>query len=292
MDKEKNEGFEKSWKERAEARYTHWTRGEPENQIQMAFRNHWSLFSELMRDPLHNGGRRCLEVGCGRGSLSCYFADAGFDCSLVDLSEPAIDIARSLFESNGWRARFDVGDAEKLPYEDASFDVVFSIGLLEHFEYPAPAIREQVRVLAPGGLLIAYVVPDYGGRNVQKDYAWINEILAGYCGEGEGSPLRKEELYRSDAGSEAYLPIFHAAGLEGVRASGVYPVPMISHSIDFPFSIMPPASEKAWVRRMKEMLRENAERTGGHPWLCEEGYGNAFLVWGFGSAGDVKERSR
>jgi hypothetical protein len=56
---------------------------------------------------------------------------------------------------------------------------------------------------------------------------------------------------------------------------------MISHSIEFPFSLMPPESERAWLRRIEGLLEDNARRTGAHPWLCEEGYGNAFLIWGF-----------
>ena len=290
MKKEENESFEKSWQTRSEAFYTHWTRSEPENQIQLAFRNHWSLFHELMGDPRFNGGKRSLEVGCGRGSLSCYFADAGFDCTLLDLSAPVIDIARNIFSQNGLSANFDVGDAENLPYESGSFDVVFSIGLLEHFEDPAKVLAEQVRILAPGGLFLGYVVPEYHGQNVQKDYAWINEILDGYWQAGTEAPPPKEVLFRSDEGSPRYLKILEKLGLDGLEASGVYPVPMISHSIDFPFSLMPKASELAWVKRIQELLTANGERTGRHPWLCEEGFGNAFLLWGYRPTGNTESK--
>jgi len=48
-----------------------------------------------------------------------------------------------------------------------------------------------------------------------------------------------------------------------------------------PFSLMPDKSERAVVRQFVSMLEENGKRTGRHPWLCQEGYGQAFLVWGY-----------
>lgn len=272
--------FDTNWKNRKESLYTHWTRSEIENQIQLAFRNHWTLFSELMeREPNYNGGKRALEIGCGRGSLSCYFSEAGFDCTLVDLSESVIDVAKNIFEKNNLKANFQVGDANALEIADNSFDVIYSIGLLEHFEDIEKPLKEQIRVLDKGGIWFGYIVPKYTD-NVQKDYEWINEILKGYHKQTEQVTVHKESVYRSDFGSERYVPILEKLGLKNIQVSGVYPLPMISHSIDFPFSLMPKDSEKALVKHFEKMLKENRAKTGKHPWLCEEGFGNAFLVWG------------
>lgn len=272
--------FDTNWKNREESLYTHWTRGEVENQIQLAFRNHWTLFSELMeKEPHYNGGKRALEIGCGRGSLSCYFSDAGFDCNLVDLSASVIDVAKSIFKKNNLKANFQVGDANALEIPDNSFDVIYSIGLLEHFEDIEKPLKEQIRVLDKGGIWFGYIVPKYTD-NVQKEYEWINDILKGYHKESEQVAVHKESVYRSDFGSERYVPILEKLGLKNIQVSGVYPLPMISHSIDFPFSLMPKDSEKALVRHFEKMMEENRANTGKHPWLCEEGFGNAFLVWG------------
>lgn len=272
--------FDTNWKNREESLYTHWTRGEVENQIQLAFRNHWTLFSELMeKEPHYNGGKRALEIGCGRGSLSCYFSDAEFDCTLVDLSESVIEVAKSIFEKNSLKANFQVGDANALEIPDNSFDVIYSIGLLEHFEDIEKPLKEQIRVLDKGGIWFGYIVPKYT-ENVQKDYEWINEILKGYHKQTEQVTVHKESVYRSDFGSERYVPILEKLGLKNIQVSGVYPLPMISHSIDFPFSLMPKDSEKALVKHFEKMMEANRAKTGNHPWLCEEGFGNAFLVWG------------
>ena len=275
-----SKSFDTNWKSRAESLYTHWTRGVIENQIQLAFRNHWTLFNELMdAERNYNGGKRALEIGCGRGSLSCYFSDAGFDCNLIDLSENVLDIAQSIFEKNDLDATFTVGDANNLDVPDKSYDVIYSIGLLEHFEDIEKPLKEQIRVLDDGGIWFGYIVPEYK-NNVQVEYSWINDILKGYQNNTGREIVEKESVYRSDFGSERYVPILKKLGLKNIQVSGVYPLPMISHSIDFPFSLMPKESELALVKFFEKMLQENRAKTGKHPWLCQEGRGNAFLIWG------------
>jgi ubiquinone/menaquinone biosynthesis C-methylase UbiE len=272
--------FDTNWKNREESLYTHWTKFEVENQIQLAFRNHWTLFSEIMKEEKdYNGGKRVLEVGCGRGSLSCYFSEAGFDCNLIDLSESVLEIAQKIFEKNNLKAKFIVGDANNLDIADNSFDVIYSIGLLEHFEDIEKPLKEQIRVLDKGGVWFGYIVPKYTD-NIQKNYEWINDILKGYQKQNSETITHKEAIYRSDFGSERYVPILEELGLKNIQVSGVYPLPMISHSIDFPFSLMPKDSEKALVKHFERMLKDERIKTGKHPWLCEEGFGNAFLVWG------------
>jgi ubiquinone/menaquinone biosynthesis C-methylase UbiE len=275
-----NEEWNQNWQSRKEAHYTHWTKGEPVNQIQLAFRNHWSLFRTFMDTTLFNGGKRVLEVGCGRGSLSSYFSEAGYDCTLVDLSPDVIEIAKEIFAKNDLQAQFMVGDAYDLELKDKSYDVVFSIGVFEHFEDIATPIKEQIRILDKGGLFIGYIVPEYKD-NIQKDYGWINEVLKGYVSsDGSGvQQIDKHDVYRSDRGSEKYIPVLEQYGLSNINASGVYPLPMVSHSIDFPFSLMPPESEKSFVNYLNNILANNTSFK--HPWMCNEGHGNAFVVWGY-----------
>lgn len=275
-----NEEWNKNWQSREEAFYTHWTKKEPENQIQLAFRNHWKLFNTFMDSPLYNGGKRVLEVGCGRGSLSSYFSEAGFDCTLLDLSPDVIEIAKKIFAQNNLPANFLVGDAYDLKLKDNSFDLVFSIGVFEHFEDIVTPIKEQIRILDKGGLFIAYIVPEYKD-NIQKNFYWVNEILKGYVNSNnlDLGQSDKHEVYRSDRGSEKYIPVLEKFGLKNISSSGTYPVPMISHSINFPFSLMPPESEKSFVRYLNLLLKSNTNFP--HPWMCNEGEGNAFVVWGY-----------
>ncbi|MHC4474182.1 MAG: class I SAM-dependent methyltransferase [Planctomycetota bacterium] len=269
------EAFERTWRNRTEAHYTHWTRRDPVNQVQLAFRNHWHLFQEIMSDKIQ--GNRVLEIGCGRGSMSAYFADNGFDCTLLDRSVSAIETAKELFASNSLRGRCHVGDAMVLPYADESFDVVFSIGLLEHIEDIHTAIGEQIRVLLCGGLFLGYVVPEYTD-NVQKKYDWVNEVLKGIVKEMNDVVKKKGEVFRSNRSSEAYIEVLEALPVVDILATGVYPLPMISYSTEFPFTLLSPESEWALVNHFQAVLDQRKLDKGVNPWLCEEGYGQAFLV--------------
>lgn len=270
------QNFDRNWRALQEAHYLHWTRGDPENQIQLAFRQHWLTFQELLGPAFP--GRRVLEVGCGRGSLSAYFADAGWDCTLLDISPNAIDVARKAFAAQGLKACFEIGDCLALPFSEGSYDLVFSIGLLEHFENIDRVIAEQARVLAPGGVFIGYVVPHLP-NNIQKDYSWFCDVLKAIMPATETT--RKAAVFRSDTLSPPYMEAMAKAGLRNLRAEGTYPLPMISHSIDFPFTLLPPAAEQVLIGHFTDMLRMRKKENGGaNPWLCPEGFGQAFLVWG------------
>ncbi|MFH1894727.1 MAG: class I SAM-dependent methyltransferase [Patescibacteria group bacterium] len=273
------ESFIKNWRTRKEKFYNQWLRGEPKNQVQLAFRNHWEVFQELLKNRLFNKGKRCLEVGCGRGSISAYFCDAGYDCTLLDISPEVIEVAKGIFKQNKLKAKFKVGDANNLPFKDNSFDVIVSIGLLEHFQNIETPIKEQIRALDKGGILIGYVVPKYK-NNIQKDYVWINEILKGYTKEEESTSY-KMGLFRSDFPSKVYRKIFKKYKLRNVSSSGIYVLPMVSHSIDFPFTLMPKESELAVVKYFKKIIEIRRKKIKKHPWLCKEGVGQAFLIWGF-----------
>lgn len=269
--------FDRNWRFLQETHYLHWTREEPANQIQLAFRQHWLTFQELLGSAFP--GRRGLEVGCGRGSLSAYFADAGWDCTLADISPTVIEVAYEAFAAHGLKARFDVCDCLNLPYPKSVFDLVFSIGLLEHFEEIDQVIGEQVRVLAPNGRFIAYIVPNLPD-NVQKDYNWVCDLLKTLMPPSTQG-FEKAPVFRSDALSPIYLAAMARSGLCELGAAGCYPLPMVSHSIDFPFTLLPPAAEAVLVRHFLERLeRRRAESGGCNPWLCAEGFGQAFLVWG------------
>lgn len=93
---------------------------------------------------------RVLDVGCGLGELGERFAkELGAEVSAVDISPRMVELARS----RGVDAQ--VGDAERLPFADNSFDCVFAGWVLYHVPNLQRAISECARVLAADGALVA-----------------------------------------------------------------------------------------------------------------------------------------
>jgi len=97
-------------------------------------------------------GARLLEVGCGMGTDLLQFARGGAYCTGIDLTPRSVEITRHRFKLYGAEADFMISDAEHLPFRDASFDVVYSNGVLHHTPDTEGAVREVHRVLRPGGV--------------------------------------------------------------------------------------------------------------------------------------------
>ncbi|HEY8104305.1 MAG TPA: class I SAM-dependent methyltransferase, partial [Gaiellaceae bacterium] len=98
-------------------------------------------------------GEKWLDVATGTGAVARMAARDGADVTGLDLAPDLIETARKHTEAAGLSVQFDVGDAEALPYEDASFDVVVTTyGVMFAPDHAAVA-RELARVTRPGGRL-------------------------------------------------------------------------------------------------------------------------------------------
>lgn len=94
---------------------------------------------------------KTLEVGVGLGADHQKLAEAGAKLHGIDLTERAINHTKRRFELIGLSSLLQVADAEKLPFEDNSFDAVYSWGVIHHSPNTTGALQEIFRVLKPGG---------------------------------------------------------------------------------------------------------------------------------------------
>lgn len=99
-------------------------------------------------------GRRILDVGCGDGALACATALRGAKVSGIDPDPAMLAAARSRADMMGVKATFLEGRVERLPFPDASFDVLVAVTVLCFVPDAAVALREMARVLVPGGRLV------------------------------------------------------------------------------------------------------------------------------------------
>jgi 2-polyprenyl-3-methyl-5-hydroxy-6-metoxy-1,4-benzoquinol methylase len=98
-------------------------------------------------------GAHALDVACGTGNLAIPLARRCFAVTGVDIATNLLAQARERAASEGLSAKFDEGDAEQLPYADASFDVVFTMFGAMFAPRPELVAAELARVLKPGGQL-------------------------------------------------------------------------------------------------------------------------------------------
>jgi ubiquinone/menaquinone biosynthesis C-methylase UbiE len=99
-------------------------------------------------------GDSVLDIGCGNGRLVDLLGDTDIEYTGVDFSKELIAIAQS---TRGTKGTFLKADALALPFEDSSFDVVYSVAVLHHIpsqENRKQFVREAFRVLKPGGVCV------------------------------------------------------------------------------------------------------------------------------------------
>jgi SAM-dependent methyltransferase len=221
-------------------------------------RTRYALYPWLLGEYLHAKhwrGKRVLEVGVGLGTYHLQLARAGAQLAGVDLTPASIDFTRQLFDFHGYRSDLSVADAEALPFDDLSFDCVYSFGVLHHTPDMDRAIREIHRVLRPRGVALVALYNRHS-----YFYAWryarfllhqgwrgstINEMRS-KIEYGSGNPLvvvsSRRELDRA----------FHAFSQVFIEAR------------HFPRHRFP-----AWLIRLADPALRPLERRMGWYWMAE-----------------------
>jgi SAM-dependent methyltransferase len=96
-------------------------------------------------------GRRVLDVGCGTGVDLVRFARGGAVATGVDIADSAIALARANLRHQSLSASLCVGDGERLPFPDDTFDFVYAHGVVQYTARDRDLVDECRRVLRPGG---------------------------------------------------------------------------------------------------------------------------------------------
>lgn len=136
---------------------------------QSADRKRYQLdpYFPTLAESLKCDGKDVLEVGCGLGSDSRLFASLGGRVVSVDLSVSNARHAKHGFETCGLNGTVIVSDAEHLPFKDASFDIVYSLGVLHHTPDTQHAVNEVHRTLRHDGRALVMIY------NKGLAYYWI-----------------------------------------------------------------------------------------------------------------------
>jgi 2-polyprenyl-6-hydroxyphenyl methylase / 3-demethylubiquinone-9 3-methyltransferase len=112
------------------------------------------LRNVIARLSLRPADSTALDVGCGGGIMAEEVAAMGFRVTGVDPSAESIATARAHAARSGLAIEYTRAPGERLPFADATFDLVYCCDVLEHVEHLQPVIDEAARVLKPGGVYL------------------------------------------------------------------------------------------------------------------------------------------
>jgi SAM-dependent methyltransferase len=138
-------------------------------------------------DSANLAGRRVLEIGLGYGTLGQLLASRGCRYYGLDIAENPVAVMRYrlsfLGKDDDVEHRVRRGSALDIPYEDGSFDYVYSIGCLHHTGDLIKAISEVHRVLAPGGTALIMLYNKYSFRLLTSFFR-VSTLRAAWAGRG------------------------------------------------------------------------------------------------------------
>jgi SAM-dependent methyltransferase len=225
-------------------------------------RQEWEQnFREYLRphEPESLKNRLVLDVGAGAGRHSREAHRVGARVVAVDVGD-AIHVARRNLPPDVLTVQ---ADAEELPFEDASFDLVMSIGVLHHLPDPRRALNSLVRLVRPGGYIHIYVywVPVRGWhQSLLRLVAAVRRVTTRMP-----RPLLRALCYPIAVTLFAifvlpYRITRHAPGLE--RLAAAFPLKAYA---DYPFMVCvndqfdrfsAPLERRFTAEQVEEMLRE------------------------------------
>ena len=120
-------------------------------------------------------GKKVLEIGVGAGTDFLQWVRAGADTYGVDLTEEAIDhVKHRLSLYNLQASGYAVADSENLPFEENTFDLVYSWGVIHHTPNTIKALDEIIRVMKPNGQAKIMI---YHRHSLLAFFFWIKHAL-------------------------------------------------------------------------------------------------------------------
>jgi len=197
--------------------------------------------------------KKVLEVGGGSGRDSIRIKTLGGDVYVLDYAESSLKTIKEQIVEEDITLKLIKGDAFKLPFKDNSFDIVFHQGLIEHFRNPEIILRENVRVLKSGGLILVDAPQRYHLYTLLKHILiFFNRWFAGW--ETEYSIKELENMLKNE-GVKKIISVYG----DWMSPSILY---RILREIFFKIGIKLPLYPKGiwFIKGMRKWIKEKIKR--------------------------------
>jgi ubiquinone/menaquinone biosynthesis C-methylase UbiE len=181
--------------------YQFWQKGYAEDLIKLVKKHNFNSFCEL---------------GSGRGTTTMYLAKEGYgDLTMVDLAEQGFRVAKASFDHYKLpQPTIILENVEKTSLEGNRFDCIYNIGLLEHFDDPAPTLKESFRLLKKGGMIFMPIVPtqplykSFIQRLIFNPLSLVKMMIKKLLGR----EIQPKNINRTDYGAKIYTDICKEIG--------------------------------------------------------------------------------
>jgi ubiquinone/menaquinone biosynthesis C-methylase UbiE len=191
---------------------------------------------DLVLEMTPADAKRVLDIGAGPGVFTGQLLEKGASCWVVDLSYEMVATARRHVGATP-RACFMVGDLDRLPFADGSFDVALCVGVLQYLPSLEFAFAELARVIAPRGVVVLTF------PNMRSPLNVLHRIAIGGARRARAIAGRIGLASAPDSSRLTFRPDipnrwFSAADIERLAsAAGFAPDREIYHVLQFPFSV-------------------------------------------------------
>jgi ubiquinone/menaquinone biosynthesis C-methylase UbiE len=211
-------------------------------------------------------GARMLDVACGTGNLAIPAARKGAQVCGIDIAPNLLEQARTRASAESLQATFEEGDAERLPYPDAHFDLVMSMFGAMFAPRPELVASELARVCRPGGTIaMANWTPE---SFVAKQFAAGNRYLPPPDGIPAPVLWGDEQVVRQRLGA-------YASEIRTDRRMVDFDYPFAPREVvqffiqyfgptQVAFARLPADAQAAYAADLESLWREHNEVTDGH----------------------------
>lgn len=202
-----------------------------------------------------------LELGCGDGSLwkkNLEFISNYWNITLTDFSNGMLKDAKKNLGSKTQRFKFEIADAQNIPFESNSFDIVIANHMLYHVTDKDKAFSEIQRVLKPNGCFYASTV----GKNHMKE---MREIVSRFNSESiTTKSWDSTESFQLENGLKQVSKWFKEVTLNRYNDSLVVtdPIPLIDYIFSMPGNTREIFTDEK-LQQLTNFLQSEIEKTGG-----------------------------
>ena len=250
------------------------TKESPKNLTEFWQKGYADDILSLIKDKKYT---KFCELGSGRATTSSYLSDAGYtDITLVDLAESGLKQAQLNFERHHLPApKTVIADVENTPFEDNSFDCIYNIGLLEHFEDPSKTLKEAYRLLAKDGLIFMPIVPKMPfrkslfARTLFNPLSILKHIVKKIIGHKSLNPPN-DDMIRTDFDKHYYQEIAEKLGFQNVQCLPYNPYPRITSNLNYENQVILNCYKKHY----------DTKKTNAIKFLTTDAYECCFLLIG------------